>query len=77
MITAYGSISTAIEAMKCGAVEYLLKPFDPEEIGVLIEKIIAQQAQAKENLYLREQVRERTRFESMIGQSPPCRWFST
>lgn len=70
MITAYGAISTAIEAMKRGAVEYLLKPFDPEEIGVLIEKIIAQQAQAKENLYLREQVKERTRFESMIGQSP-------
>jgi DNA-binding NtrC family response regulator len=70
MITAYGSISTAIDAMKRGAVEYLLKPFDPEEIGVLIEKIIAQQAQAKENLYLREQVKERTRFESMIGQSP-------
>jgi DNA-binding NtrC family response regulator len=70
MITAYGSISTAIEAMKRGAVEYLLKPFDPEEIGVLIEKIIAGQAQAKENLYLREQVKERTRFESMIGQSP-------
>ena len=70
MITAYGSISTAIEAMKRGAVEYLLKPFDPEEIGLLIEKIIAQQAQKKENLYLREQVNERTRFESMIGQSP-------
>jgi len=70
MITAYGSISTAIEAMKCGAVEYLLKPFDPEEIGVLIEKIEAQQAQAKENLYLREEVKARTRFESMIGQSP-------
>ena len=70
MITAYGSISTAIEAMKRGAVEYLLKPFDPEEIGVLIEKIIVQQAQAKENLYLREEVKERTRFESMIGQSP-------
>lgn len=70
MITAYGSISTAIDAMRHGAVEYLLKPFDPEEIGVLIEKIIAQQAQIKENLYLREQVKERTRFESMIGQSP-------
>lgn len=70
MITAYGSISTAIEAMKRGATEYLLKPFDPEEIGVLIEKIIAQQAQDRETLYLREEVKERTRFESMIGQSP-------
>jgi DNA-binding NtrC family response regulator len=69
MITAYGSISTAIEAMKHGATEYLLKPFDPEEIGLLIEKIVARQEQEKENLYLREEVRQRTRFESMIGQS--------
>jgi len=39
MITAYGSISTAIEAMKNGAHDYLLKPFDPDELGVLIEKV--------------------------------------
>jgi DNA-binding NtrC family response regulator len=71
MITAYGSISTAIEAMKNGAYDYLLKPFDPNELGLLIEKIVKLQAQIRENLYLREQVRERTRFESMIGQSKP------
>ncbi|BBO82211.1 Fis family transcriptional regulator [Desulfosarcina ovata subsp. sediminis] len=69
MITAYGSISTAIEAMKRGAVEYLLKPFDPEEIGLLIEKIISRQEQERENAYLRDEVKQRTRFESMIGQS--------
>ncbi len=69
MITAYGSIPSSIEAMKNGARDYLLKPFDPNELGVLIEKIMESQAQAKENLYLREQHRERTRFESMIGQS--------
>ncbi len=71
MITAYGSISTAIEAMKNGAHDYMLKPFDPEELGVLIEKIIQHQAQARENLFLREQYKDRTRFESMIGQSRP------
>ena len=71
MITAYGSISTAIEAMKNGAYDYLLKPFDPEELGLLIEKIIEQQAQARENLFLKEQYKDRTRFESMIGQSKP------
>jgi DNA-binding NtrC family response regulator len=71
MITAYGSISTAIDAMKNGAYDYLLKPFDPNELGVLIEKIIRHQAQAMENLYLKEQYKERTRFESMIGQSRP------
>ena len=71
MITAYGSIPTAIEAMKKGAYDYMLKPFDPNELGVLIEKIIQHQEQARENIYLREQHKERTRFESMIGQSKP------
>jgi len=69
MITAYGSIATAIEAMKNGAVDYMLKPFDPNELGVLIEKIIQHQQQARENLYLKEQFKDRTRFENMIGQS--------
>jgi DNA-binding NtrC family response regulator len=71
MITAYGSIPSAIEAMKDGAYDYMLKPFDPNELGVLIEKIIQHQEQARENVYLKEQYRERTRFESMIGQSKP------
>jgi len=69
MITAYGSIPTAIEAMKNGAYDYMLKPFDPNELGVLIEKIIRHQNQAREMQFLREEVKERTRFESMIGQS--------
>ena len=71
MITAYGSIPSAIEAMKDGAYDYMLKPFDPNELGVLIEKIIQHQQQARENIYLKEQYKERTRFESMIGQSRP------
>lgn len=70
MITAYGSISSSIEAMKLGARDYLLKPFDPNELGVLIEKIMEERAKTLENLYLRDRYRERTRFESMIGQSP-------
>jgi DNA-binding NtrC family response regulator len=71
MITAYGSIPTAIEAMKRGAYDYMLKPFDPNELGVLIEKIIRHQEQTREMQFLREEVKERTRFESMIGQSKP------
>jgi DNA-binding NtrC family response regulator len=69
MITAYASISTAVEAMKNGAYDYLLKPFDPDALGVLIDKIIEHQAQIRENIFLREQYQERSRFESMIGQS--------
>ena len=69
MITAYGSIPSAIEAMKSGAHDYLLKPFDPDELGVVIEKIIEEQNRAKETLYLRQEYKDRTRFENMIGQS--------
>jgi len=71
MITAYGSIPTAIEAMKNGAYDYMLKPFDPNELGVLIDKITRYQEQEREMLFLREDHKERTRFESMIGQSKP------
>jgi len=71
IITAFGSISTAIDAMKQGAHDYLLKPFDPNELGMLIEKIIQHQAQEREHLFLKEQYRERTRFENMIGQALP------
>ncbi len=71
MITAYGSIPSALEAMKNGAYDYMLKPFDPNELGVLIEKIIRYQEQEREMLFLREEHKERTRFESMIGQSQP------
>ncbi|MDQ1334874.1 MAG: hypothetical protein QG552_1824 [Thermodesulfobacteriota bacterium] len=70
IITAFGSISTAIDAMKQGAYDYLLKPFDPNELGMLIENIIRRQAQERERLFLKEEYRESTRFENMIGQAP-------
>ncbi len=73
MITAYGSIATAIKAMKNGAFDYLLKPFDPDELGILIEKIVKHRLQAQENQFLRQQVQEQSRFESLIGQSAAMR----
>jgi DNA-binding NtrC family response regulator len=71
MITAYGSVPSAVEAMKQGAEDYLLKPFEPEELSVLIEKITTHKAREKENIYLRTEQQERTRFESLLGQSEP------
>jgi len=70
IITAFGSISTAIDAMKHGAYDYLLKPFDPNELGMLIDKIVQRQAQERETLFLKEEYRDRTRFENMMGQAP-------
>jgi len=69
MITAYGSVPSAVEAMKEGAEDYLLKPFEPEELSVLIEKIISHKARERENIYLRQEKQERSRFESLLGQS--------
>lgn len=58
MITAYGSIETAVESMKQGANDYLLKPFDPEELILLIEKMIEHKNLLEENLALKERLAE-------------------
>jgi len=71
MVTAFGSIPSAVQAMKYHAFDYLLKPFDPEELGVLIQKLILHRAKIKENLFLKDDYEQRTRYESMIGQSRP------
>ncbi|MCG8684599.1 MAG: sigma-54 dependent transcriptional regulator, partial [Desulfobacterales bacterium] len=69
MITAFGSVPSAVQAMKSHAFDYLLKPFDPDELGVLIKKLMDHRARKRENTYLKETFEEQSRFESMIGQS--------
>jgi DNA-binding NtrC family response regulator len=71
MITAHGSIQTAVEAMKRGAVEYLCKPFDPDELSLLIERVAANKALREENEALREQLMERqeTYMDGFVAQS--------
>lgn len=69
MITAFGSVSSAVQAMKLHAFDYILKPFDPDELGVLIKKLIDHRAKNQENIFLKEEYEKRCRFESMIGQS--------
>ncbi len=71
MITAFGSVPSAVQAMKSHAFDYLLKPFDPDELGVLIKKLMDHRSQKRENIYLKETFEEQARFESMIGQSRP------
>ncbi len=71
MITAFGSVPSAVQAMKSHAFDYILKPFDPDELGVLIKKLVKHRAQKQENEFLKEEFKNRNRFESMIGQSKP------
>lgn len=67
MITAYGSVETSVEAMKRGANDYLMKPFDPEQLTLLVEKLIQQKKIIDENILLREHVAARTRYEDLVG----------
>jgi len=71
MITAHGSIQTAVEAMKRGACDYLCKPFDPDQLSLLMERVIASKALRDENIALREQLAERQEaiFDGFIAQS--------
>jgi len=70
MMTAHGAIRDAVEAMKLGAHDYLLKPFDLEEFSLTIEKLVQMLNLAMENLILKERVATFTRFEKLVGQSP-------
>ncbi len=69
MMTAYASVDTAIKAMKEGAFDYLVKPFDPDEIEILIKKIVAHKELVLENLLLRRQLAKKNQFDEIIGKS--------
>ena len=70
MITAYASINTAIQAMKDGAYHYITKPFNNEEIKLIIKNALEKGNLQKENLLLKQVVRDRYHFGNIIGQSP-------
>ncbi|MBI4773400.1 MAG: sigma-54-dependent Fis family transcriptional regulator [Deltaproteobacteria bacterium] len=69
IITAYGSIESAVQAMKIGAADYLLKPFKPDQLSLVMEKIAQQRKLAKEYNYLKGRLEHMSRFENIIGQS--------
>ncbi len=71
VMTAYGSIDTAVEAMRLGAYDYLSKPIDRERFPVVIDKALDRHALATENQQLRDRLETRTRFEQMVGESDP------
>jgi len=69
VITAYGSIPTAIAAMREGAYDYIEKPFCPERVELLIEKMVEHQGLIEENISLHQKLEERYRFENIIAKS--------
>jgi len=70
MMTAYGSVDTAVEAMKRGAYDFVTKPLNLDKVEMLIARALASRRMEQENRTLRQQVDERYGLENIIGESP-------
>ncbi len=70
MMTAFASIETAVEAMRAGAENYLVKPLDDKAVLVVLEKALDKLRLQRDTANLRERVRERYRFHNIVGDAP-------
>lgn len=69
IITAYGTITSAVEAMKMGAYHYLTKPFELDDVASLVATAIDHKRLREENYFLQQQLKSKYKFENMIGSS--------
>ena len=70
MMSAYGNLGTAVEAMKRGAYDYISKPFRPDEVLLALRKAEERENLRKENLRLRREVSREYAFGNIVGKSP-------
>jgi DNA-binding NtrC family response regulator len=70
MLTGHGTVETAVEAMKRGAFDYLMKPVNIDELQLLVDRAFEQKSLKQENERLRREVNDRYGFESIVGHSP-------
>jgi len=70
MITGLHEIETAVQAMKLGAFDYLPKPFEPEELELVVDRAFERRQLLQENISLKSAVSAKYRFENIIGSSP-------
>lgn len=71
IMTAFSSISSAVEAMKLGAEDYIGKPFQLDELGITVEKALERRSLRREVKELRAEVRGRYNFSNIVGRSKP------
>ena len=73
LLTAQGTIESAVEAIKDGAYDYLSKPVDPQRLRILLQKAVERQETLREVRQLRRQLREQGSFGRIVGNSPGIR----
>jgi DNA-binding NtrC family response regulator len=69
MLTGHGTVESAVDAMKAGAFDYLIKPINIDELNLLVDRILSNRALKEENAQLREQVEQRFGMDNMVGRS--------
>lgn len=70
IMTSYASVSSAVEAMKLGAVDYIAKPFDHDELLLTLQRVLKQRSLERQNLALKSDLSHRYPVSGMIGNSP-------
>ncbi|MCD6220235.1 sigma-54-dependent Fis family transcriptional regulator, partial [Candidatus Calescamantes bacterium] len=73
IITAYATLDSAVEAIRLGARDYLIKPFPPEKVLLSLKRILELEELKEENQWLKEELSRREKFEEMVGKSSPMR----
>jgi DNA-binding NtrC family response regulator len=69
IMTAYATVDTAVKAMKKGAYDYFVKPFNPDDISLTIRKIVDHHQLVKENLFLRKELKKQYKLRDMISKN--------
>lgn len=73
IITAYGTIQSAVEAVKKGIYDYIPKPFTPDEVRIPVRRALEKKGLERENIALRSQIEARYSFQSIVGNGPEMR----
>ncbi len=71
VMSAYGNVELALEAIKAGAYDYVSKPFKPDEVVLALKKAEERETLRRENRALKEQIQKDAQFETMLAKSPP------
>ena len=71
VVTGFGGVQDAVQAMRCGAVDFLIKPFQLGQLGRVLTTALEQQRLRKENAELRSQLHDRFHFGNIVGRSAP------